>query len=197
MAEFGGSAGQLLNELSLKRNELNLINFEILSAYKNRQVNKKIKFVKSSIIENKIPDCQFDCLIVRDVLHHLVGADIKSTKDNQRKALNELKRMVRPNGVIYIEELVDESLIISRILYALLKINSFLKISIPKIDLNPEVRVLFFTKKGLVLSTRKVFSNHVIKSSYYPTNDIYEKLGHLGSKSGHLVLEITKKTSQN
>lgn len=192
VAEFGGSAGQLLNELALRKDNLSLTNIEFLAAYKKRQVSKKIKFIKSSIIENKIASKKYDCIIIRDVLHHLVGSDLKSTRSNQLKALSELNRIVKSSGVIFIEELVDESLIISRLLYVLLKINSLIKIKIPKLDLNPDVQVLFLTKDELIRISKETFSGYNISGNYYPNSDIYEKIGHLGSRTGHLVLEITK-----
>ena len=195
VAEFGGSAGQLLEQIRKKFPKNNYTNIEIIQGYKNKSTCKKIKFINGSILESKIKDSEFDCLIIRDILHHLVGENIKSTIFNQEKALNELLRIVKPNGAIFIEELVEESFLMSRFLYRLLKINSYLKIKISKIDLNPNTIVLFITKNDLEKQVKNIFKNYKIVTRYYRSSDIYQRLGHLGSNSGKMVIEIYKKTT--
>ena len=192
VCEFGGAAGQLLTEIErVSPIKIELYNVEIVKDYCDRQVSKKIKFFEGSILNPPFDDKFFDCLIIRDVLHHLVGRNLKETAANQERALLELKRLIRPGGIILIEELVTESKFASRIIYALSKINSKLGIKSRSLDISPNMIASFLTEKGLQNIIPAVFSNTSINIDRIPWNqELKSRLMHLGAKNWKMILAI-------
>ncbi|MCL5407242.1 MAG: class I SAM-dependent methyltransferase [Patescibacteria group bacterium] len=195
ICEFGGAGGRLLAELEKKSSKkLELYNAEIIEDYKKYQVSKKIKFSKNSILNSKFQNHSFDVLIVRDVLHHLIGRNFFKTRENQEKALQELKRLLKPGGAIFIEELVNESGLATKIIYYLSKLNSKIGIKSKFLEISPYTIVAFLTPELLHQKVKKTFGIHSIyKQKYLPFNTRwYERLVHLGMRSGKLILVIAK-----
>lgn len=184
VCEFGGAAGQLLAEIDkISPFNIELCNIEIVKDYGDRQVSKKIKFFEGSILTPPFDDQFFDCLIIRDVLHHLVGKSLKETAANQKKALGELKRLAKPSGIILIEELVTSSAASSRIIYFATKIFSSFGSYAP---------LSFLTTVSLVQLAKKVFGKeNIIKSDRIPWNqELKSRLLHLGAKNWKMILAI-------
>src|SRR3989338_5383509 len=102
ICEFGGGAGQLLNKIRKSYPKANYTNVEIVSKYKKYLPSKDIKFVTGSVLNSGFPDNSFDILIMRDVIHHLVRNSYQETVNNQKLALQELRRLAKPGGVIFI-----------------------------------------------------------------------------------------------
>lgn len=163
ICEFGGGAGQLLNEIGKFYPNVNLTNVEIVADYKRFLVSKKIKFIQGSVLDSNFPNNSFDVIIMRDVFHHLVGRNYKETFNNQRLALEELKRLVGPQGVIFIEELTNESEIATRIIYCLSWINSKIGVSIPGLYVSSNAIVAFLTSRKLLDLCNKIFGKNNIK----------------------------------
>lgn len=163
ICEFGGGAGQLLGEIRKSYPDYSYTNVEIIKDYKQYLVSKKIVFVIGSILNSHFHNNSFDVLIIRDVLHHLVGENYEETADNQKLALNELKRLVKPKGVIFIEELTNESEIATKIIYYLSKLNSKVGISIPSLQISSNIIVAFLTDRKLLDLCSLIFGRDNIK----------------------------------
>jgi len=157
VGEFGGAAGQLLKTLSENFPQANLTNIEIVPKYRQTQVLKKIRFVDGSILGSDIPAESFDVLIIKDVLHHLIGRNLDETRKNQAKAIKELKRLLKPNGLVLIDELTNESAVACRILYFLSRANSKIGIRLPKLEISPNTIIFPSTPGELTKLIRKEF----------------------------------------
>lgn len=164
VCEFGGGAGELLNEIKKVFPKVSVTNVEIVNDYKSHQVSKKIRFILGSVLDSKFKNNSFDFIIMRDVLHHLVGRNYNETLHNQTQALKELKRLVKPGGLILIEELTNESEIVVRLIYYLSFINSKIGVYIPFLFISSRTIVLFFTSNKLLSFCRIIFGEKKIKS---------------------------------
>lgn len=163
ICEFGGGAGQLLNEIRKSYQNANFTNVEIIDDYKRFLVSKKVRFILGSILDSNFPNEAFDVIIIRDILHHLVGEGYKETLNNQRLALMQLKHLVRPGGVIFIEELTNESEVATRIIYYLSWLNTKIGVHIPSLFVNKNVIVAFLTSDKLLNMCNQVFGKKNIE----------------------------------
>lgn len=163
ICEFGGGAGELLNEIQKIFPKVILTNVEIVNDYKRYLVSKKIKFILGSVLNSKFKNNSFDLIIMRDVLHHLVGRNYKETLQNQTLALKELKRLVRPGGVIFIEELINESEIAARIIYYLSWFNTKIGVHIPSLFISKNVIVAYLSSNKLLNVCDQVFGRKNIE----------------------------------
>lgn len=195
ICEFGGGAGQLLNEIRKSYSNVDLTNVEIIDEYKRFMVSKKIKYVISSVLNSKFPDNSFDIILMRDVLHHLIGKNLKETAENQKHALKELKRLIRPGGAIFIEELTDSSEAVCSLLYLLTRLNSKIGLRILSFYVNPNAIIYFFTPDRLLKLYLEVVGERNIlvrKIDRYKT-DLISRLLHFG-KELNKVTVVLKKT---
>ncbi|MDP2638266.1 MAG: class I SAM-dependent methyltransferase [Candidatus Levybacteria bacterium] len=163
ICEFGGGAGQLLGEIQKSYPNYNYTNVEIIDDYKRFLVSREIKYINASILDSKLADSSFDIIIMRDVLHHLVGKSYKETVENQRYALYELKRLVKPGGAIFLEELTNESGIATRIIYYLCLLNTRIGMHIPRLFISKNVIVAFLTSSKLLNMCSQVFGEKNIE----------------------------------
>jgi len=192
IAEFGGAAGQLLASLNDKYPHNNLTNIELVKEYGNKQVCRKIKFVHGSILKSDFKDKSFDCLIIRDILHHLIGKNFNQTRKNQLLALKELKRMVRPNGIILIDELTNQSKWVCKILFYLSRLNSRIGIRFNKLQISPQTIICLFTPEELSQMIKKIFNNKkYIKITFFKKPmTLRGGIVHFGRPYGKLICAI-------
>lgn len=195
ICEFGGGAGQLLNEIQKNYPNTSCTNVEIIDDYKSFLVSKKIKYIKGSVLNSGFADESFDILIIRDVLHHLIGGSYKETKKNQQDALRELKRLLRPGGAIFIEELANQSEIATRLIYYFSKLNSTFISFASIFNVNRNTIVAFFNPKRLEQLCRDVFRKEKITVKKYdnPKKSFkFSQLLHFGAKGSKMVIVVEK-----
>lgn len=193
ICEFGGGAGQLLGEIQKSYPQHSYTNVEIVADYKQHLVSRKIFFVLGSVLNSRFHDNTFDVLIMRDVLHHLVGRNYKETLVNQRLALNELKRLVKSKGVIFIEELTNESEIATRIIYYLSSINSKIGMRLPSLHISANIIVAFLTGRKLFDLCSSIFGRNTIKKQVLTLETKwYVTLLHLFGRLEKTILMINK-----
>jgi len=194
ICEFGGGNGQLLAQIQKIYPNSSLTNVEIIEDYKRYLVSKKIKFVLDSILDSNFPDKSFDVVIVRDVLHHLIGRSYKETINNQEHALKELKRLVRPNGVIFIEEFINESRVATRAIYYLSWLNTKIGVHLPSTFISKSVIVSFLTSKKLLNMCKSIFGGkNITKEELQIKVQWYFKALHLFGEIKKMILIIQKK----
>ena len=191
VAEFGGAAGQLLAAINSKYPNVSLTNIELVTRYRKEQVLKKIKFINGSILNSKFKDKSFDSIIISDVLHHLIGKNFADTRKNQLLALKELKRIVRPGGIILIDELTNESEFICRLLFYFSRLNSHIGIRIEKLEISPQTIICLFTARELTKLINKIFSKDIIKTIFIKRRTTWQGvLVHFGAPYGKLICSI-------
>lgn len=191
ICEFGGGAGQLLGEIRKSYPHYRYTNVEIVKDYKRFLASKDIHFVLGSILQSDFKSQAFDMLIMRDVLHHLVGRNYKETSHNQRLALQELKRLVKPGGVIFIEELTNESELATRIIYYLSWLNSRIGLRVSSLFISSHVIVAFLTSNKLLNMCHNIFGKkNVRKHSIQVETKWYLKVVHLFSGLKKVIVTV-------
>lgn len=120
ICDVGGASGVFLDEIILRSKfPVRAYNIEVLREYQTKQVNKEIRFLYASILNNDIGDETFDIITFRNVLHHLVGPTLEQTESNQEKALLTMFRLLKPSGFLIFEEQVNQIPPFSKIIYYL------------------------------------------------------------------------------
>lgn len=193
ICEFGGGAGQLLDKIRKSYPNYSYTNVEIINDYKKFLVSSKINFVQGSVLNSNFKNRIFDVIIMRDVLHHLVGTGYKETLYNQMLALKELKRMVKTRGVIFIEELTNGSGIAARLIYYFSKLYSDFFSYVPIFNAYKNTVVAFISPSKLEKLCRKVFGEDkiTINRHYKPrTSFKLSHVLHFGARTPKLVIFI-------
>jgi SAM-dependent methyltransferase len=147
--DIGGASGILLSEL-LKRSSVNFNPhlLEVDDFYKERIKDNRIKFIKGSIL-NIDQTKQFDIVLARQMLHHLIGSSFSQTKANQIKALKNLWRLVKADGYLIIEEEVNNNSIASKIIYYGSKFAKLAGLKIKSLELGRLI-VCFMAERELI-----------------------------------------------
>lgn len=187
ICEFGGGAGQLLGLLQEHYPKASYTDAEILPQYRNYLVSKNISFSLRSLLHSKFANQSFDVLIIRDVLHHLVGRDYQETVQNQLRGLEELRRLVRPGGAIFIEEITNRSEIITKVLFYLTRANIVFGMRVPILSISPNTHIAFFTPARLKSLIKEVFAK-----SYQCFFTIYPVPTGFASRLTHFLQPIEK-----
>lgn len=193
VCEFGGAGGILLASIGQKTDKkINFYNAEIIKDYQKYQASPDIKFFVDSVLDSHFADKFFDCLIIRDILHHLVGKNYPDTIKNQKKALKELKRLIKPDGLILIEELTEQYTLVAKLIYWLSKINSKIGLRADFLEISPYTVVCFLTPKSLEKMVNNIFGQgKIIRRKLLPVNKKWqERLPHLGFSSVKVILAV-------
>lgn len=193
ICEFGGGPGQLLDMIQKVYPNTSSTNVEIVDTYKKFLVSKEIRYIKGSVLNSHFKDGSFDLLIMRNVIHHLVGENLIQTRSNQSLAIKELKRLLKPGGIIFIEELTNSSEFACKVIYLVSKINSKLKLSF--MGVNPNTIIYFSTPKRLLRLLHEFFDGDcIIKEELILAEaDLKTKIMHLGFKMYNTVFSIENK----
>ena len=91
--EVGGGSGYILDLISSETSIKNFYNCEVVPEAYKTQVNKDINLIGSSALNLPFRDGTFDYVIIKNLLHHLVGRTRKESKDNARRAIKELTEL--------------------------------------------------------------------------------------------------------
>ena len=168
VCEFGGGGGVLLEEIHKALGErVSLYNAELVEQYRSLQILPTIHFVRTSILDSGFDRGCFDVAIARHVLHHLVGKSLRQTRLNQRRAVLELFRVVRPGGLVLIEELVAQPPLACKTIYYLSRTSSQLGIRCDHFQITPYTVIALLTRKQLIALCEKfVPSTQWIANAY-------------------------------
>jgi ubiquinone/menaquinone biosynthesis C-methylase UbiE len=160
--DIGGASGYFLNEI-IKKTSKNIyaVNLDVDDYYSDKQVNENIRYINKSILESGIGNESYDIVTFRHVLHHLVSNNIKNTLDNQRKALDEMIRIVKKGGYLIFEEEINNVKLFSRSIFQLSKFANKIKFNF-KFYETGKVVVSFLTGEEI----KKILSDIKYKYNY-------------------------------
>ena len=173
ICEFGGGGGLILKLIKDRSNhKLELHNAELVNKYKNHQASESIKFTETSVLNSDFPDNYFDAVLIRNVLHHLIGDSPKQTRINQDKAIKEMTRVTKPGKLILIEEQTNQSKLSCSIIFYLSKLACKLKLNIKNFQITPHTLVAYLTHKQLlkIITDNQKISTQ--KNKYYRWKDL-------------------------
>lgn len=184
ICEFGGASGQLLSVVEKKYPKHHYTVSEIVPEYRDHLVSKKFKFELRSILNSGFDNNSFDVIIMRDLFHHLVSNNLSSTRKIQQKAVRELKRLIRPNGAIFVEELTLRPRIVGKLIFAITRLNSLLGIKLPSLSLDPNTIVYFLSPKELESDFFTEFGQKKVKKNIISLPmGVKDYIAHLGGKT--------------
>ncbi|MEI2690423.1 MAG: class I SAM-dependent methyltransferase [Anaerolineae bacterium] len=150
ICEFGGGGGIVLQmiEEELGGQPL-LVNAELVGQYGQRQISHSIRFVQTTILQAGLASDTFDVVIARNVLHHLIGDNLRQTRQNQSHVFAELLRVVKPGGLILIQEQVNQRRWACTLLYHLSRLASRLGLRIESFEVTPNTVIAYLTRRQL------------------------------------------------
>jgi len=103
--EIGGGSGDLLDLIDERTNAFRLYNCDLTWQAYRRQVNPVINLVGGNILSLPFDECEFDFVITKNLLHHLVGKTREASKKLAQLATMELIRVSKRCGhVILLEQ---------------------------------------------------------------------------------------------
>jgi 2-polyprenyl-3-methyl-5-hydroxy-6-metoxy-1,4-benzoquinol methylase len=140
--EVGGGSGYLLKLIG-DRKSFNLFNVEIVPEVYKLQADPSINLIGGDALKLPFRNGSFDCVIIKSVLHHLVGKTRKESKLNAYLCIRELKRVTK--GFIVISELYNEDRFASFLLFYITKFLSRLNIGLPFMGYDKGVIVSMLT----------------------------------------------------
>lgn len=195
VGEFGGGGGNLLKYLADQTGmKGTFTNIELVEKYRKYQVDKKITFIQGSVIDSPFSTGTFDIVIVRNVIHHLVADDLKTTRDNQMDAIRELIRVTKPGGLIIIEEQVNYNLIATLVFFYASKLATVFNIRIDRLQITPNTIVGYLTRyKLLWMCERHMNRQYWLENSYEKWNlPWYWKMTGLMNNTGEAFIVMKK-----
>lgn len=150
ICEFGGGGGIVLHmiEEELGGRPL-LVNAELVGQYGQRQISDSIRFVQTSILQAGLAGGAFDMVIARNVLHHLIGDNLRQTRQNQGYVFAELLRVTKPGGLILIQEQVNQRPWACALIYYMSRLASRMKLRIESFEITPNTVIAYLTRGQL------------------------------------------------
>lgn len=195
VCEFGGGGGFMLAQIhQFLGDKVKLINAELVDDYRGEQAIPEIQFHNTSILKSEFEDSSFDVVIIRNVLHHLVGDTFTASRKNQELAFRELVRVLKPSGVALIQEQTIPSYFSCWLIYYLSLLASKLKFNIPFFQITPNTVVGYVHPHQVVSMAEKSVKNKALVSKEYIPRSVSLrwKLTLLLRKTGDLYLSIRK-----
>ncbi|MCI0416655.1 class I SAM-dependent methyltransferase [bacterium] len=163
--DIGGASGMLLSEL-LKRSKVdfqaNL--FEVDNFYKDRIKDKRINFVKGSILGKDGAET-YDIVLARQILHHLIGGNFERTRRNQTKAIQNLWKLVKPQGHLILEEETNNNKFAGRVIFYGSKLAKLMGLKIKSLEVG-RVVVRFMAEKEIMQEIQGL-QKSTIKHQYF------------------------------
>lgn len=143
--EVGGGSGYMLDLIASETDTNYLCNLEIVPEVYKKQANERITLIGGDAVRLPFKQDSFDYAITNDLLHHLVGVTRKQSQTLQRRAVEELKRVVRDQGYIIIAEEYNRHRFFASIIFWLTLLFSLFSISFKSFGLRKNVIVSFLT----------------------------------------------------
>ncbi len=126
LLEVGGGSGYMLDLIYSETPIKYFYNCEIVPLVYKTQVNKEINLIGSNALNLPFKNGTFDYVIIKNVLHHLVGRTRGESKENSRRAIIEITRIIKKNGyIIVLEQYNKYNLFASIVFYSTLFFSLF------------------------------------------------------------------------
>jgi SAM-dependent methyltransferase len=143
--EVGGGSGYMLDLLAGEANATQLYNCELAYQAYREQVNSRIALVGGNALSLPFAESTFDCVIAKNLLHHLVGATRGESKNLAHATVTELIRVVKSRGHIIILEQYHHYRLCAAILFYLTHLLSMAGFQLEALGIRRDVVVSFLT----------------------------------------------------
>jgi ubiquinone/menaquinone biosynthesis C-methylase UbiE len=153
--EVGGGSGYLLDMLAEDAGKNRLVNCELAWQTYRQQVNPRISLIGGDALHLPFEDNAFDYVIIKNILHHLVGGSRRASRKNTIQAATELERVSRNGAALFVVEQFHQCRICADVLFYLSLIFSLARIQVVSFGIRRDIIVSFLTPKDI----RSLFNN--------------------------------------
>jgi len=143
--EVGGGNGYLLDLLAEEANASHLYNCELVHQAYRKQVNSGIVLVGGNALSLPFAESEFDYVVAKNLLHHLVGKTRGESKRFAQRVAIELRRVVKSGGYIIIVEQYHQYRLCAAILFYLTLLLSLGSFHLEALGIRPKIIVSFLT----------------------------------------------------
>jgi SAM-dependent methyltransferase len=187
--EVGGGSGAFLDLVLENSNMKDSCNLELaFSSYKN-QANKSICLMGGDALNLPFKESSFDWVVIKNLLHHLVGRTRGESKKNAKKAVEELIRVLKDGGYVIILDQYNKNTYFSSFLFYLTMVFSIFGVSLGYFGLGKNVIVSFLTPDETISNLISGGNVNLILNIQHPINLPKRfKLTLLMSNIGRVVL---------
>lgn len=147
--ELGTGSGRLLEHIVRNNPEVRVHGVDFCKELVNEgreRYSRKINFLVADSRHLPFKDESFQNIACRAMFHHMVSG---STRQNVMLALREAARVLKRNGVVFIDEECLHYRFQSRILFFVTYLLAKLNINIPYFNLPPKIVVSYLTPREL------------------------------------------------
>ena len=150
LIDIGGGAGQFAKFLKDSIPELDIT---ILDPSDNQLKNvndDRLKLISGNLPNNLPKNQKYNYIHLKFVLHHLIGKTIKISTINVKKSLVSLRKCLKNDGLLIIQEIFHESYILPSLfrsmIFYLLKLQNAFKIKIPTEHFLLDLQACFYPR---------------------------------------------------
>ena len=147
--EVGGGSGYLLGLLAEEIEAVQLINCELAYHVYRKQVNSSIVLVGGNALNLPFAESEFDYVIAKNLLHHLVGRTRRESKGFAQRAAIELRRVAKSRGYLIILEQYHQYDLCAAVLFYLTLLLSMGSFRLDALGIRPKVVVSFLALSEL------------------------------------------------
>ncbi|HEX9913911.1 MAG TPA: class I SAM-dependent methyltransferase [Candidatus Bathyarchaeia archaeon] len=151
--DIGSGAGVFLKYVSRRYGAHNVIGLDVSEGMLAQSLLDKpfqADLAQGSVLDLPLREGRFDLVFMEEVLHHLVSRSRADSKKLAKRAIGNIKRMVRPGGAFILREEYYESWLIptisSTLIMLLLGLFNVLRIKLPHKEAHMGLKVAFYTR---------------------------------------------------
>jgi len=148
--EVGGGSGYILDHIAREESTATLCNCEIAAGAYKDQVNGNISLIESTALHLPFKSDTFDVVIIKNLLHHIVGSTRRQSRENARKAVQELIRVTKTGGHVIVVEIYNDYRLFADLLFYITVVFSRLGLTIRALDLDKYVIISFLTSREIL-----------------------------------------------
>ena len=143
--EVGGGSGAFLDLVLENTSIEEAYNMELVYETYKKQVNGGICLMGGNALDLPFKECSFEWVVVKNLLHHLVGRTRRESKAFAKRAVEELTRVTKDGGYIIILDQYNRHRFFSSVIFYLTLFFSVFGIRFKSFGWGKNVIVSFLT----------------------------------------------------